>query len=184
MNSLREFAQLGTYSNENYNSAQQPFFAQDSRPPPEITKNLVEVNTLLTKLPLPRYLVDFYRHIGSARVEYYFGIWTLMSLKNIVERYNIFKDHSQNSVIDFARMYISGGHIVVAALDPSDDKIFFRNDGGSNGFDRSSHWEFIKSYKPLYNDKVCFSEWVRLISGKTSWFDGLDGYIVNLGYKV
>jgi len=184
MNSPAEFALLGKNSQENYNSALQPWFMQDSTPSPEIIKNSEEVNEMLTLVPLPMYLVNFYKYIGSARVEYYFGVWTLMSLKNILTRYNIFKEHSQNDVIDFASMSVGGGFCVVASLDPSDNKIFFRNDGGNNGWAREEHWNFIKSYKPLINDKLDFIQWTRLINGKTSWLNELQGYIVNLDYKL
>ena len=184
MNSPKDLSLLGKYSHENYNSGRQAFFIQDHLPCAEIIPNMTEVNKYINNVPLPKYLVDFYRYIKNARVEYYFGVWTLMSLKNIEERYTIVKSEGQTRVIDFAFMGIGGGHNVVASIDPKDNKIFFRNDGGNNMYEREDHWNFIKNYNPRINDKLDFNEWLKLVTGNSVWSEDINRYIVNLPYKI
>ena len=65
MNSPKEFALIGKNSQENYNSTLQPWFQQDATPSPKIIKNVEEVNEMLRQVPLPMYLLNFYKHIFS-----------------------------------------------------------------------------------------------------------------------
>ena len=67
------------------------------------------------------------------------------------------------NVVDFAIRYIGMGHIVACSYDPSDGKIFFRRDGGSNGYERADNWSFIKSYKPEVEKKHDINVWFNKI---------------------
>lgn len=184
MISPKQLTRIGNFSRSDYNSTCIGFFQQDTSAPPSINENLEEVRNIIQNVPVPQYLIDFWTHIKSAHVEYYFGKWTLMSLKNIYERYTLIQKCGQTRVIDFAFMYNGMGYIIVAAYDPKYDKIFFREDGGNNSHTRSIHWNFIKKYIPLINDTIDFSEWVHLATGKNVWGNGIERYVVNLPYKL
>ena len=42
------------------------------------------------------------------------------------------------------------GHCKAAFYDPQTNMIYYRNDGGSNGWDREERYEALKSYKSDY----------------------------------
>ena len=88
------------------------------------------------------------------------------------------KELEQHRVIDFSLLYIGMGHIIVASIDPIDNKVFFRRDGGSNGFDRVANWDFIKNYTPKIDSKYDFSKWLNLANGIIDWTE-LEMYLVN-----
>jgi len=178
MNHVIEFVMKGRPGEEGYTSTQNPFFAQSRENVGEISNNIQHVNELLEEISLPLFLIDFYRQIKNHIIEYYYGNWILYSLTNIKKQYRIMKELEQHRVIDFSLLYIGMGHIIVASIDPIDNKVFFRRDGGSNGFDRVANWDFIKNYTPKIDSKYDFSKWLNLANGIIDWTE-LEMYLVN-----
>ena len=156
----------GRPSKETSNCVNKPFFFKDVESDTNKVNNfkLTETNKILenlTGMSLP--LKNMYRIIGNPYVEYYFGDWILQSLMNVQDRLNIMLQEGNMNVVDFAIRYIGMGHIVVCSYDPSDGKIFFRRDGGSNGYERFDRWNFIKSYKPEVKKKHNISMWLNKV---------------------
>ena len=178
MYNIDKFILKGKHSEEGYNSIQKAFFIQSKNNSEEIRADIDSVNEILIEMPMPLFLIDFYRTIKNPNIEYYYGNWTLFSLINIKDRYNIMKEIEQYRVIDFSMLYLGLGHIIVASFDPIDNRIFFRRDGGANGFERIENWNFIKEYKPEVESKLDFSEWINLAKGKMTWME-LETYLIN-----
>lgn len=120
---------------------------------------------------MPTALKNMYKLIGNPNIEYYFGDWILMSLVNVQERSEVMENPN---VVDFAIRYAGMGHVVVCSYDPRDGKIFFRRDGGSNGYERNDRWNFIKSYQPESDKKRDIGE----------WFDRIDSDYAGQPWKI
>ena len=120
-----------------------------------------ESNKVLDKFPnMPFELRCIYKVIGNPFVEYYFGSWTLRSLKHVEERFDVMKEANNERIVDFGIRYCGMGHCVVCSYDSKDGKIFFRRDGGSSGWDRKYNWEFISKYVPEDEKKQNFMKWI------------------------
>lgn len=152
----------GKYSTEHHNSFEQPFFTGFIASTDKPHTKLIENETALSKVVFPEDLENLYRYIGNPYVEYYLSKWTIMSLKNVTKRFSIMRKNNQKRVIDFAFAYIGSGHIMVAAVDPIDGQIFYRYDGGSNGYERGDYWNFIQTYTPTNDHKVSFASFAKI----------------------
>lgn len=160
------FYMNGYYSKENYNSIDEPFFSRFVKGQNKPPQKLKETENLLNKILLPKELVNLYRQIGNPNVEYYLEKWTIMSLTNVIKRYDIMRRYDQTRVIDFAFSYTGMGHIIVVAIDPYDGKIFYRHDGGGNGYERKLYFDFISNYIPDEKNKFIFTDFLKIIKKK------------------
>ena len=159
-------------STNNYDSRQMPFFNRDQNPvsfeehkktytmePPTM-----EPTTIEPEFKLPFQLLALYSLLENDKVECYVNkYWTFMSLDNIKHAHQIYKEHNQHNVVDFAIMYIGMGHCYVAAYDPADNKVFIRRDGGSNGYERQDKFEFLMTYKPKLTDKITLNDFFKIM---------------------
>ena len=108
-------------------------------------------------------IILIYQIFAQPQKEIYLGEWTILSLEQALEIYKSYCNEGQKNVFDIGYRYIGMGHIVVCSYDPSDGKIFFRRDGGSNGYERFDRWNFIKSYKPEVKKKHNISMWLNKV---------------------
>ena len=132
----------------------------------------IESNKILEKFPnMPYELRCIYKVIGNPFVEYYFGRWALRSLKHVEERFNLMKEANNSRIIDFAINYCGMGHCVVCSYDSKDGRIFYRRDGGSNGWDRKYNWEFISKYIPEDDKKHNFMTWIQDIKNPDTFLN-------------
>ena len=99
---------------------------------------------------LPESLVELYRHIGSSSQEIYIKYWTLFSIDSILERHAIIKK-DDIEISDLGMRYCGMGHCKIAFYDPETKYIYYRADGGSNGWDRIDNYEKLKNYKSDIN---------------------------------
>tara|TARA_Y100001970_G_C14208621_1_gene845555 strand:- start:865 stop:1464 length:600 start_codon:yes stop_codon:yes gene_type:complete len=168
--SMYNFIQnYGRASKENSNCVKLPFFSQNHEKDENEVNNfkLNETNRILDFfVDMPIQLKNMYRIIGNPHIEYYFGEWILHSLINVQERLNIMLQEGNFNIVDFAVRNCGMGHCVICSYDPVDRKIFFRRDGGSNGYERVDNWNFIKSYKPDSEKKHNFSLWLDKIENE------------------
>ena len=93
-----------------------------------------------------------------------------MSLNDIYKQYTELKKENQDRIISFAFAYLGMGHIIMISYDPETKKIYYRRDGGSNGWDREFNYKFIIKYVPQINDGVLFNDWLTNIKNKTELF--------------
>ena len=158
---LEDFLEKTTVSEENSDSAMSPFMMQNSTENNDYDYKLQETKTLLEEIPFKNELKFFYQIIANPSVERYINNWTFMSLTNIKQRYLHFLEHNQKRTIDFALHYIGMGHCIVVAYDPDSNKIYYRHDGGSNGYDREYNFNFIKIYTPEENKCYTFQSFLE-----------------------
>lgn len=145
----------------------QNFIAKHGRPSEENIAKEFETNAILENLPsMPPPLKTMYKIIGNPRIEYYFGEWVLTSLVTVQKRLDVMLREGNSHVVDFALRYAGMGHIVVCSYDPDDGKIFFRRDGGSNGYERVDRWNFIRTYSPKDNEKYDINVWFDKIENE------------------
>lgn len=96
-------------------------------------------------------IINFYRNIKSSTQEIYIKEWTLFSIDNI---YKMLVTNKENNihVTDFALKYCGMGHCKVAFYDYKTKMIYYRHDGGSNGWDRIERYEALQMYKSDTNN--------------------------------
>ena len=104
----------------------------------------------LNLINLPDEIKKFYTEIGSTLQEIYIREWTFLSLQNIIKMVETYKKDNIES-IDFAYKYLGMGHVKVAFYDPKNKSIFYRNDGGSNGYDREDNFKKLKNFNNSTN---------------------------------
>lgn len=180
MVSVGQFFTEGSLGHVGHNSLLVPFYTnhpitKDSH----IVNDNGETEHILHKLPLNSFMKNLYRHIKHFQREFYFNNWTIMSLESLKDRYDLYKKNGQHKIIDFAFKHIGMGHIIMVSFDIITFKIFFRNDGGSNVYERDIHWKFIKSYIPLKNNNLNFNIWIDLLLNKRRWTGDLDLYSIS-----
>ena len=160
------FVESGKKALDNYDTSCMPFFATQIERDGSLGYYTKEVNIILESIPVGTNLKRLYQIIGNTKCDYYFDDWILMNLDSLKERYDNFITNNQTRVIDFGYCYGGMGHCVVASYDPETKKIFYRHDGGSNGYDREFHFNFIKDYTPEESKLFPFSHWMDSIKNK------------------
>jgi len=149
-------------SEENHNSTDQPFFMkdtnlefkQDNRPLPIIPETLNDNLKLLYKI------------IGNSKIEITIKNWTIISLNKALYIYEQKRLKNQFIIFDFAYQYGGMGWIKILSCDLLTGSLFYRNDGGSNDWDRQLNENKILNYN---KDNYKFIEF-------DEWFDNLDQF--------
>lgn len=145
-------------SDDNYNSTDQAFFLRD---PNQTNFNIGFNNQDLDKLPsgLNRNIKSIYSILGSPSKEIYVGNWTIMSLKKSLEIYNSYCNNGQFNVFDIGYRYLGMGHIELISCDLTTHLLFYRRDGGSNGYDRDNNFKKLIKDGSSNHKQFIFSEW-------------------------
>ena len=175
----------GILGNENYNSTDASFFKQNEDKLLKINNVNIDfkdnkTSILIEDNNIPEPLSKIYKIIGNPSREYYINNWNILSLNNVIKIYNEKKLKNQKNIIDFSILNMGMGHCIVCALDPRDKKIFFRHDGGSNGWEREHNYNCIIKYDPNSKKKYNFIEWMKLTKIKDkSPFDVNEEYCIN-----
>ena len=164
--------QYGRISVVNADSCNEPFFQQapqrfdDDDAHRGIDYNVTAVcRVLKERLPdLPAELTALHKVIGHPHRELYLNDWTVLSLNTLCGQAELLRASGQDRVLDFAILPLGMGHLTVAAMDPEDSRVFFRHDGGSNGYERDDHFNLIKRYTPEDRDKYPFTHWVDVVT--------------------
>lgn len=147
-------------SDNNYDSTNQPFFFRDNIKNFKVNyKNIDE--TLNKNIPerLNRNIKFIYKILGEDNIEIYLNEWTIMPINKALERYNVLCNNKRDDIFDIGFKYEGMGHITVLSCDLNNHLLFYRPDGGSNGYDREYNFNKLlkdgsKDYKKFY-----FSEW-------------------------
>ena len=160
------------YSNKNYDSTQAPFFRKS------INNNIIDHNSenilnieylnLINNfklLNLPTNIEDFFINNNAYNCEIYINNYTFLSIKKIIELYKFYNEDNINNIIDIGFIYKGLGYINVIYYNNKFNKIFLREDGGSNNFDRELNYTKLKELSKI--DKV------ELIENENYDFDEL-----------
>ena len=149
------FVRLGVRGRAEHDSMQAAFMAPcHAAPGTEGTSvcsgaALRRIHELTSRVPLPPALLRVYTLIGHPFCECVFGQWIMMSLSKVCERYEQLRDvHGQARAIDFAFAYAGMGYCTVCSYDPVGDRIYYRLDGGTDGYTRADHFAFACRYQP------------------------------------
>jgi hypothetical protein len=145
-------------SNENHTSSNLPFFSRNFNPTLFLSNSKCIEQY---KIPdsLNRNVKLIFELLGDAEREIYIGEWTIMSLKECTERYKDFCENSQKDVFDIGYRYMGMGHIEVISCDLKTHLLFYRSDGGSNGYDRYANYQDILKNGPDKYEKFFFTKW-------------------------
>ena len=74
--------------------------------------------------------------------------------------YEGFCKDGQVAVFDVGFQYYGLGHIRVLACDLENHLLFYRPDGGSNGWDREANYKKLINYDKNEYEYMYFSEWM------------------------
>lgn len=123
--------------------------------PHATSEYISKLNTFWEKVGLSRLLYYIYLTLGADNIEFNLDNYIFFSLSDLEERYNTYVDAGQTRICDLAHTYMGMGHVKVLSFDIASKMIYYRHDGGSNGWDRESHWNFAKTLDlSKYNDKL------------------------------
>lgn len=160
----------GTRGEIGHNSSRAPFFCQsvDKEHKSEIEFFTPVVNQLISEHNIPEPVASMYRIIGNPEREFNFNNWSFMSLDSAINFNTSKKKSGQQNVFDFALIYMGMGNCIVAAIDPRDNRVFYRRDGGSNGYERTHRFEEIVGFEPNSkpNKKFEFKHWIDITKNK------------------
>lgn len=158
INKILDVLNKSNISNEKYNSNDKPFFNNDSN---KTTFKIEFNNKNIDKLPssLNRNIINIYNILGNPDKEIYLNDWTIMSLNKVLEIYKSYCDKGQSNVFDIGYTYLGMGYIKVISCDLNTHLLFYRTDGGSNGYDREYNFnELIKNGSSNF-EQFFFSSW-------------------------
>ena len=148
----------GYLSENNYNSLRVPFFQQNKE-----KKFSIDFQEFENHTPIPeglnRNIKLIYRILGNPNKEIYLNEWTILSYKDAFEQYKDYCNKGQKNIFNIAYRYLGMGHVEVLSCDLITHLLFYRKDGGSNGYDREINYnDIIKNGANNYK-KFYFSNW-------------------------
>jgi hypothetical protein len=111
-----------------------------------IENKYINIETMISTLPLSDELKQLYYMIGSQDKEYNINGWAILSLNDVCNDHELMKEYTDNNIVDFARLYVGMGHYYMCAYDPRTSNYFVRRDGGSSGHDRELNFNFFCTY--------------------------------------
>lgn len=118
-------------------------------------------DTYIKKLPnsLNNNIKLIYKILNNPNKEIYLNEWTIMNLTDAIKNYENYCENGQKNIFDIGYKYEGMGHITVISCDLNNHLLFYRPDGGSNAYDRESHYKnVIKDGSTPYK-KFYFSKW-------------------------
>tara|TARA_Y100000389_G_scaffold44558_1_gene39264 strand:- start:531 stop:1121 length:591 start_codon:yes stop_codon:yes gene_type:complete len=142
-------------SNANYDSSNKAFFSGN------IESAFKMHNKPIEGVPnkVNRNILDIYKLLGDTEKEIYIGSWTIMSVKNAIERYKELCNLNRTDIFDIGYQYMGMGHIKMISCDLNNHLLFYRPDGGSNGYDREDNLKKLLENGSKYYNKFYFSDW-------------------------
>lgn len=142
-------------SQKGYDSTMAPFFrpyeddntddikSESIIPETEFT-NIDSINNF-SHLCDNKNIQDFFINNKGIDREIYIKEWTFFSIEKILSLDEMYKLSNINNIVDLGYIYHGMGWVVVAFYYILDKKIYFRMDGGSNGWDRMENFNRLKN---------------------------------------
>ena len=171
-----EFLKNGVIGRPGHDSTRVPFMQPVAGGDVKIpAPRASDVAASLDEVKLPPRLKALFKAIGVPSCEYLFNHWTLLSLDFVRNRVRALRDaHGQDDVVDFAMCYAGMGHVVMCAYSPSTGKIFYRVEGGANGYEQDHNHKLLVAYKP--KDTSTFFD-------EAHWFETVASQIKQNAYE-
>lgn len=168
INKILSVLTKGTVSDNNYRSLEQYFCIKNINKDFELE---FEQNEYIQKLPLGlnQNIILIYQIFGNPNKEIYLGKWVIYSLIEAIEHYEDYCTNNQTNIFNIGYKYEGMGHVTVISCDLKTHLLFYRNDGGSNGYDRLDNYNKVinngsTGYKQFY-----FSDWFYNIDTNISF---------------
>ena len=155
-------------SSANYDSSNKAFFSGNIESVFKMDNKPIE--GVPTKLN--RNILDIYKLLGNPEKEIYIGCWTIMSVKNAIERYKELCNLNRSDIFDIGYQYMGMGHIKMISCDLNNHLLFYRPDGGSNGYDREENLKKLLENGSKNYNKFYFSDWfynIKLINDEPNY---------------
>jgi len=148
-----------SFGTSNHNSSDMPFFRNSA----SCNESVIDQNIdeKLDHIEFADEIKNFYRKRQTSTQEYYINCWTFFSIDTILDRKKIIRKDNVIT-IDLAFTYLGMGHIKVAFYHPKHNKILYRNDGGSNGWDRKDNYKNLINFEnnTFLTDGISFKEFI------------------------
>jgi hypothetical protein len=158
INKILKILEQSNVSCNDYDSTKQPFFSCNSSHN-KFNINFQSLSNYNIPESLNRNIILIYKILGDPTKEIYLGQWTIMSLDKALKNYKEYSKNGQNNVFDIGYKYVGMGHIDVISCDLKSHLLFYRPDGGSNGYDRQANYQnLIKNGSSNY-EQFFFSKW-------------------------
>lgn len=158
----------------------------------------IELNDLFSKTNLKTEYVEFmnksefplklkllYLILGNENEELHYNSFIFMDIKSIKERYD-----NYNNLFDIGFIYRGMGHIMVLSMIKckADKQLFFRFDGGSNGYEREINYKYYKEadildigyYKCLNFDTIYEFITEKNLHDLSFDFDFMKNYVIEV----
>ena len=142
-------------SSTNYDSSNKAFFSGNIEGAFKMDNKQIE--GVPTKLN--RNILDIYKLLGDPEKEIYIGCWTIMSVKNAIERYKDLCNRNRSDIFDIGYQYMGMGHIKMISCDLNNHLLFYRPDGGSNGYDREYNYKKLLNFNYREYEYFYFNHW-------------------------
>ena len=154
---IRGLLENAKMSQKNYESSREPFFLMNQ------ANDYQDNYESIPELPeaLNRHFKLLYEIVGNPEVEIYIGEWTLMSLNEALEKYKQYCSDGQSTIFDIGFRYLGMGHIEVLSCNLYNHLLFYRRDGGSNGWDREANYKELIEFKYQKYEYLYFTEWLK-----------------------
>lgn len=153
-----------TNSKRGYDSTMAPFFRQyrdndidDIKSEsiiPETDITSIDIIDKFTTMCNNKLIKDFYINNSGIDREIYLKEWTFFSIEKILSLDEHYKSLNIYNIIDLAYIYHGMGWVIVAFYYVTDKNIYFRMDGGSNGFDRIENFNRLKNIDKLLENNL------------------------------
>ena len=143
----------GYLSKSNYSSKDNATFSfDDDKEKFDIRESVIDFRDYFLQIPkdLNDNIIMIYRLIGNYDIELYLDDWCFMSLKTCLNKYQYYLSRNQDKLFDIAYKYNGMGHVKVLSCDLQNHLLFYRDDGGSNDYDRELNLEQAITYKREY----------------------------------
>ena len=161
VNTILHFLEKSELSEDGHDSTKEPFFRGSKE---KKTFSVNNENLPIVPDAVNRHIKVLYEIIGNPEVEVYIGDWKILSLNKALEIYEQFCKEGQTKVFDIAYRYCGMGHIRVMSCDLDSHMLFYRPDGGSNGWDREANHQQIVTYDKKDYEYMYFTQWMSAVT--------------------
>jgi len=158
INKILKVLEQSNVSRNNYDSTLVPFFSPDEKGN-KFVINFESLQNYNIPPSLNRNVILIYKILGDPKKEIYIGEWTLFSLDKALELYKNYCIKGQMNVFDIGYKYEGMGHVTVISCDLKTHLLFYRPDGGSNGYDREINYNNLIKYGSNKFQQFIFSKW-------------------------
>jgi hypothetical protein len=90
---------------------------------------------------IPHFLRIMFEFLGNPDLRILCGKFTFYTLNEIIDNFNKIPN-----IIDIGNQYAGMGHFTALTINRLNKKLFFRREGGSNGYDQGGNYNYYKKY--------------------------------------